>query len=84
KSYAAPFNVKKVTVDGQGGALELPSVSSLKDSRLAAALDKYSQAVKLSMAKGVNIVFAPQGTQTKTMLAMTKFLKFASSFTQNA
>lgn len=84
KSYAAPFNVKKVTVDGQGGVLELPSVAALKDARLAAALDKYSQGVKLSMAKGVNIVFAPQGTQTKTMLAMTKFLKFASSFTQNA
>lgn len=82
KSYAAHFNVKKITVDGQGGALELPSVNSLKDNRLAAALDRYSGGVKLSMAKVVQIVFAPQPSQTKTMLVMTKFLKFASSFAQ--
>lgn len=82
KSYAAHFNVKKITVDGQGGALELPSVNSLKDQRLAAALDRYAGGVKLSMSKVVQIVFAPQPSQTKTMLAMTKFLKFASSFAQ--
>ena len=84
KSYAAQFAVKKVSVDGQGGALEFASLNALKDSRLSAALEKFSQSVKLSMAKGVNIVFAPQSSQTKTMLAMTKFLKFAASFTQNA
>ena len=84
KSYAAPFNVKKITVDGQGGALELPSVNALKNAGLAAALDKYRGAVKLSVAKHVQLVFAPQSSQTKTMLGMTKFLKFASSFAQNA
>lgn len=83
KSYAAPFNVKKVTVDGQGGVLELPSVNSLKDARLAAALEKFGRDVKLSVAKGVQVVFAAQSSQTKTMLGMTKFLKFASSFAQN-
>ncbi|MDE7162734.1 MAG: transcription-repair coupling factor [Clostridia bacterium] len=83
KSYAAQFNVKKITVDGQGGVLELPSVNSLKDKRLSAALDKYAGGVKLAMAKVVQIVFAPQQSQTKTMLAMTKFLKFAASFAQN-
>ena len=84
KSYAAKFNVKKITVDGQGGVLELPSVNSLKNEKLSAALDKYAGGVKLAMAKVVQIVFAPQQSQTKTMLAMTKFLKFASSFAQNA
>ncbi|MDE5766555.1 MAG: transcription-repair coupling factor, partial [Clostridia bacterium] len=84
KSYAAQFNVKKITVDGQGGVLELPSVNSLKNEKLSAALDKYAGGVKLAMAKVVQIVFAPQQSQTKTMLAMTKFLKFASSFAQNA
>ena len=83
KSYAAPFNVKKITVDGQGGALELPSVNALKNAGLAAALDKYRGAVKLSVAKHVQLVFAPQSSQTKTMLGMTKFLKFASIFAQN-
>lgn len=84
KSYAAHFNVKKVSVDGQGGALEFSSINSLKDVRLAAAIEKYGREIKLSMAKGVQIVFAPHATQTKTMLGMTKFLKFAASFTQNA
>lgn len=83
KSYAASFNVKKITVDGQGGVLELPSVNSLRNAGLSAALDKYRGAVTLSMAKVVQIVFAAQSSQTKTMLGMTKFLKFAASFTQN-
>lgn len=80
KSYATPFNVKKITVDAQGGALELPSVNSLKHAGLSAALEKYAGSVKLSMAKTVQVVFAPAPTQTKTMLGMTKFLKFAASF----
>lgn len=84
KSYAASFNVKKITVDPQGGSLEMPSVNSLRSQGLAAAMDKYAREITLSMAKTVQIVFAPQSSQTKTMLAMTKFLKFAASFTQKA
>ena len=84
KSYAATFNVKKITVDAQGGCLELPSLNVLKDARLSAAIDKYKREITLSMTKSPQIVFAPQSTQTKTMLGMTKFLKFASTFIQNA
>ncbi len=84
KSYAATFNVKKITVDAQGGCLELPSLGSLKDVRLASALEKYKREITLSMTKSPQIVFAPQSSQTKTMLGMTKFLKFASTFNQNA
>ncbi len=83
KSYAAKFNVKKITVDAQGGCLELPSINSLHDSRLAAAIDNYKREITLSMAKVPQVVFRPQSTQTKTMLGMTKFLKFALSFNQN-
>lgn len=84
KSYAASFNVKKISVDAQGGCLELPSLNSLKDERLAFAIEKYKREVTLSMAKAPQIVFRAQSTQTKTMLGMTKFLKFALSFNQNA
>ena len=73
-----------INMGGGGGVLELPSVNALKNAGLAAALDKYRGAVKLSVAKHVQLVFAPQSSQTKTMLGMTKFLKFASSFAQNA
>lgn len=80
KSYAAKFNVKKISVDGTEGSLELPSINSLQDDRLNAALDKYRGRVKLSMAKTPQIIFLPHNNPAKTMLEMTKFLKFALSF----
>ena len=80
KSYAAKFNVRKICVDSTEGSLELPSINSLKDEKLTAALDKYSGTVKLSMAKAPLIIFAPHNNPAKTMLKMTKFLKFAASF----
>ena len=80
KSYAAKFNVRKISVDSIEGALELPSINSLKDERLAAALDKYAGRVKLSMAKAPLMIFPPHTNPAKTMLEMTKFLKFALSF----
>ncbi len=84
KAYASPFNVKKITVDGQGGCIELPSLNALKHAGLSAAIQKSGKAVTLSMAKVPQIVFVPQATPTKTMLQMTKFFKFATSFAQNA
>lgn len=81
KSYAAKFNVKKLSVNGNEGAIELPSINSLQDKRLCAALDKYSGKVGLSMAKAPLIIFPPNTNPAKTMLSMTKFLKFAVSFT---
>jgi transcription-repair coupling factor (superfamily II helicase) len=83
KCYAAKFNVRKISVDGTEGCLELPSINSLKDVRLTAALDKYKEVISLSMSKVPLIVFAPASTPTKTMLLMTKFLKFATTFTSN-
>lgn len=80
KAYAAKFNVRKISVDSEEGALELPSINSLKDRRLCAALDNFAGKVKLSMAKAPLIIFAPRRNPSKTMLRMTKFLKFALSF----
>ncbi len=83
KCYASVFNVRKIIVDPQGGCLEFASLDSFKDSRLAAAVDRYRGAVTLSMAKSPQLVFRADKTQTKTMLSMTKFLKIASTFAQN-
>ncbi len=80
KSFATKFGVKKISVDGSGGSLELASLETLKDGRLSAAMNKSGNGVKLSMAKVPLIVFPPASTPTKTMLSMTKFLKFALSF----
>ncbi len=84
KAYASPFNVKKITVDPQGGCLELSSLNALKDVRLTSAIEKFKREITLSMAKTPQIVFAARASQTKTMLGMTKFLKFATTFGQNA
>ncbi len=80
KSFAGKFNVRKICVDGVEGSLELPSLNALGDRRLTAALDKYAGRVTLSMAKVPLIVFPAAATPSKTMLGMTKFLKFALSF----
>ena len=80
KSYASGFNVRKIEVGSEGGALELPSINSLKDARIKAALDRYSYRISLSMAKAPLVLFRPHTNPAKTMLDMTKFLKFAISF----
>ena len=80
KSMATKFNVKKIGVDGNGGSLELPTINSLKNVGLKAALDKYSDRTSLSMAKAPLVIFRPHANPAKTMLDMTKFLKFALSF----
>ena len=80
KSLATKFNVKKISVDSNEGALELPSINSLKNVGLKAALDKYSNKTSLSMATAPLVIFRPHANPAKTMLDMTKFLKFALSF----
>ncbi|MBO5328766.1 MAG: hypothetical protein J6B04_06305, partial [Clostridia bacterium] len=67
-------------VNSDEGYLELPTVNSLKDVRLKAALDKFIDRTSLSMAKAPLIIFKPRANPAKTMLDMTKFLKFAASF----
>lgn len=81
KAYATTFNIKKIIIDENGGVLVLPGLTSLKDARLSAALDKYSNYTTLAVAKDMQIVFKPHSTLAKTLLEMTKFLKFALSFT---
>ncbi len=80
KSYAAKFNVKKITVAGGVGALELPSIESLGDKRLQAALDKYQKETRLVMTAAPVIEFSGGRDNAELMAKMTKFLKFARTF----
>ena len=80
KSYAAQFSVKKISVGRQGGALEFFDLKSLGDQRIAAAIDKYSGKVKLDMTSAPFLRFSTLETGGKTMVRMTKFLKFAATF----
>lgn len=81
KSYAAKFNVKKITVAKGLGALEFPSLEALGDKRILAAMDKYGQSVRLNMAEAPVVEFFGKREATDLMAEMTKFLKFALTFT---
>ena len=80
KSYAAKFNVKKISVVKGVGALEFPSLDSLGDERIQAALDKYQGRVRLNMSEAPVMEFFGRREPTDLMAEMTKFLKFASTF----
>ena len=57
KSYAAKFNVKKISLIKGVGALEFPSLEALGDKRILAALDKYAGNVRLNMSEAPVIEF---------------------------
>ncbi len=80
KSYAAKFNIKKIALIEGVGSLEFPSVESLGDKRLQAALDKYTKGVRLNMSAAPVVEFFGHRENTVLMAEMTKFLKFASTF----
>ncbi len=81
KSYAAKFNVKKITVADGIGALEFPSLDALGDKRLLAAMDKYAASTRLNMTAAPVVEFFKGKDAAELMAEMTKFLKFALTFT---
>ena len=80
KSYAAKFNVKKITVAKGVGSLEFPSLESLGDKRVQAALDKYALETRLNMTEAPVVEFFKGRDAAELMAQMTKFLKFARTF----
>ena len=82
KSYAAKFSVKKISVGKGVGALTFPSLESLGDERILAAMDKYKSVVRLNMSEAPVIEFFGKQKSTDLMAEMTKFLKFAITFTR--
>lgn len=81
KSYAAKFNVKKISLINGVGALEFPSLETLGDKRILAALDKYAKNVRLNMSEAPVVEFFGHREGTILLAEMTKFLKFALTFT---
>ena len=80
KSYAAKFNVRKISLVKGVGALEFPSLEAIGDKRILAALDKYAKNVRLNMSEAPVIEFFGYKDNTILMAEMTKFLKFALTF----
>lgn len=81
KAYASKFSVGKIGVSHKEAYLEFTSLTALGDKRLSAAMDEYARRIHVSMTGSPRINFEPRANPAKTMLEMTKFLKFAASFT---
>ena len=81
KSYATKFSVKKITVGGGLGRLEFPSLEALGDKRILKALDEYKAQTRLNMSEAPVVEFFKGGDSARLMAQMTKFLKFALTFT---
>ncbi len=80
KSYAAKFRVKKISLIKGVGALEFPTLETLGDKRILAAMDKYQGRVRLNMSEAPVIEFFGRREAAELMAEMTKFLKFALTF----
>ncbi len=78
KRYAARLKVKKVSVGPKGGTLTFSALSALE--KLDAAMDRYAAYLSLEMTTAPVLRFKNMGEGGKTMLLMTKFLKFAATF----
>lgn len=81
KAYASRLQVSKIGVSSKAAYLEFSALSALGDKKLRAAMDEYAQGIQVSMTSSPKINFIPRANPAKTMLEMTKFLKFAVSFT---
>ncbi len=82
KSYASKFNVRKISLIQGVGALEFCALDALGDQRLQAAMDRYGQNVRLNMSEAPVVEFFGYKDNRILMAEMTKFLKFALSFTR--
>ena len=80
KSYAAKFNVCKITVVKNVGSLQFPSLEALGDKRILAAMDRYKERVHLNMTEAPVVEFVGRLEGAELMAEMTKFLKFALTF----
>ena len=81
KSYAAKFNIRKISLVKGVGALEFPSLESLGDRRIQAAMDKYRSHGRLNMTEAPVVEFVGGRDSADLMAGMTKFLKFSLTFT---
>ena len=78
KSYASRLQVKKISVGSKGGALEFKGLNAL--AGLNDAMEKFAPYLSLEMTKAPVLRFKMMGDGGRTMVLMTKFLKFASTF----
>ncbi len=82
KSYATKLQVRKIEVIKKVGRLEFASLQTLGEKNILAAMDKYAKNVRLDMSVAPVVEFFGYRDNTILMAEMTKFLKFARTFTE--
>ncbi len=80
KSYASELRVNKISVSAKGGALRFCELGALSGAGIAAAMEKFAPLLSLDMTTAPVVRFKNMGDGGKTMVYMTRFLKFASTF----
>ena len=82
KAYAQKFSVEKISIKGGVGRLQFSSVETLGKKGMMAALENYQNYVRLDMSAAPVVEMRGFKTNTQLMAEMTKFLKFALTFTK--
>ena len=82
KSYAQKFGVEKISIKKGVGSLQFPSVEVLGKKGILAAVEKYKSCVRLNMSSAPVVEMFGFKSHTQLMAEMTKFLKFALTFTK--
>ena len=80
KAYAVKAGVRKIGVSGKGGRLEFASLDAFAGEKMAAAMEAFKGKFRLEMTTSPALSFPFLGDGGKTMVQMTKFLKFAVTF----
>ncbi len=80
KAYAMRLGVRKLAVGSKGGRVEFASLDALGSEKMAAAMETFKGKFRLEMTTSPALAFPFLGDGGKTMVRMTKFLKFAATF----
>ncbi len=82
KAYAQKFGVEKIGIKKGVGSLQFPSVDVLGKKGVLAAVERYQASARLNMSTAPVVEMFGYKTHTHLMAEMTKFLKFALTFTK--
>ncbi len=82
KSYAQNLGVQKISIQKGVGSLQFPSVEALGKKGVLAAVEQFQGTVRLNMTSAPVVEVYGAKNHTQLMAEMTKFLKFALSFTK--
>jgi len=82
KAYAQKFGVERIAIKAGVGRLQFSSVETLGKKGVLAAMEGCGKHVRLDMSSAPVVEMGGYKSNTQLMAEMTKFLKFALTFTK--